>query len=384
MAKILVVDNNETLARLIEEVLLTDGHQVALAGDGGGALRLVEAGEFDVAFIDLVLPDFCGLEILKTFRRKGHLTVPIIISGQVDINCAIASINAGVFHYLRKPFDIDDISKIAGAAIQQKGRLARPSRAPSRAAQSDGNSTASGTAIKLGGDLLIATIALMAGFVGIGEYFDARRVPYLWSKLEVAYLVASFACCFVFVYFNRGLKTGWANLENASSKKAALKGDFINLIFSYVLFAAVLFFVTSYTRAGYAILAGAGLGLAAFWLKNRLFLPGLARFWQRSREGRKKITIKSAAVQTEPGDSEREESDQFCRAACSHTCLKYNFAPQNQASQKGPAGDYQRPNITSSKEGGIEIGPSRLINDLFGSRIKNAKAENGIKEGVNR
>lgn len=361
---------------------MADGHQVSLAVDGAGALRLVEAEEFDIAFIDLILPDFCGLEILRTFRRQGHLTIPIIISGQVDINCAIASINAGVFHYLRKPFDIDDISRITGAAIQQKGRLARPSRAPSRATQSEGNTTGSGTAIKLGGDLLIATIALLAGFIGIGEFFDARRVPFLWSKLEMAYLIASFACCYGFVYFIRGYRHDPADGSVKAHGKTSFNRDLTNLLFSYILFTAILFFAAGYSKAGYAILTGAGLGLAGFWLKNRLPLSRLVRLWQPLREGRKKITIKSGAAQTEPVGREHQAADQYCRTACSHACLKYNLSPQHQTYPKKPGADYQRPMIARGSEQDIKIGPSRLISDLFGSRNQRAADRTGFKEEV--
>ena len=388
MAKILVVDNNETLARLIEEVLLADGHEVVLAGDGGSALDLVEAEEFDVAFIDLILPDICGLEILRTFKRKKRPTIPIIISGQVDINCAIASINAGVFHYLRKPFDIDVINRITRAAIWEKKRLSQSTKPAQPEALVKNITAGSGTAIRLIGDLLIATIGLFAGFVGIGEFFNARKVPFLWGNMELAYLIVSFACCYGFVYFNRiqnlpGKRSDWSRqAAGGYSGKMALKQDFTNLIFAYILFAAVLFFVTSYGRAGYAILAGAALGLAGFWLKNTMILPKLTGFVLPLREGRKKITIKSRQAQPAKVELDQPADDIHARANCSLTCLRYGHSWHNQSYRKAAGKATDNPEIASAETQEVDSEPSVLISELFGSRNLRAIARTDIKEGI--
>ena len=81
MARILVVDDDDSLRRLLKAVLERAGHEVTTAGDGFEAIRLVDAQPFDLVITDLIMPEMEGIQMIGQLRRLAPDTKIIAMSG---------------------------------------------------------------------------------------------------------------------------------------------------------------------------------------------------------------------------------------------------------------------------------------------------------------
>ncbi len=104
-ANILLVDDDHTFSTLMGDVLQFAGFNVTLAGDGESALKLLESQQFDLALLDILLPDINGVDVLqKALALQPDLTV-IMISGGKEIKPAVDAIKHGAYDYIEKPLD---------------------------------------------------------------------------------------------------------------------------------------------------------------------------------------------------------------------------------------------------------------------------------------
>ena len=101
--RILVVDDEEIIASTLQEFLVSEGFEVAVAGDGPTALAALEAFEPDVAICDIQLPGSDGLELLdRTLLVRPELMV-LIITAYATVETAVAAFRRGAHDYLIKP-----------------------------------------------------------------------------------------------------------------------------------------------------------------------------------------------------------------------------------------------------------------------------------------
>ncbi|WP_157973626.1 adenylate/guanylate cyclase domain-containing protein [Tropicimonas sp. IMCC34043] len=105
--RILVVDDTAQNRDLLKRQLVRQGHEVTLAASATEALALVETGDFDLALVDILMPDLNGIELLG--RLKAHQDwrqIPVImVSGLNEIRAVTRCIEAGAEDYLEKPVD---------------------------------------------------------------------------------------------------------------------------------------------------------------------------------------------------------------------------------------------------------------------------------------
>jgi excisionase family DNA binding protein len=109
-AKILVVDDDDLIRMLFQEILNDLGHTAALARDGNQALELMKQSDFDLVFLDLLLPGMDGAELLKKLRALKPRMPVIIITGHPDSDIMSRALVEGPFGVMRKPFSQDDIT----------------------------------------------------------------------------------------------------------------------------------------------------------------------------------------------------------------------------------------------------------------------------------
>lgn len=102
----LLVEPDPALADLIRNTFAKQGTTIDLAPDGRRALTTLQAGVYDACIIELVLPDLCGLELIKTLRGQGYATPIMSLSEASGAATISEALDAGADDYLRKPVDL--------------------------------------------------------------------------------------------------------------------------------------------------------------------------------------------------------------------------------------------------------------------------------------
>lgn len=119
MAKILVVDDEETIRKLLSGNIQRKGHEVVCVEDGYRACDVFAVFQPDVIVSDIKMPRMTGFQMWEQLKAKHKECPPIIyITGHGEKSAAIESLRMGAFDYLEKPFDMDDFNHRLDAAIK--------------------------------------------------------------------------------------------------------------------------------------------------------------------------------------------------------------------------------------------------------------------------
>src|SRR5262249_52938403 len=108
MARILIVDAEAKLGRVLVEVLDGRGHEVERVGNGQEALARVARGGVDILVTDLRMPGVDGMEVLRQTRRASPATDVVLMTAYASAQGAVAAMKEGAVDYLIKPFAIDE------------------------------------------------------------------------------------------------------------------------------------------------------------------------------------------------------------------------------------------------------------------------------------
>lgn len=109
MVKILIVEDDEFLADLMQDCLVASDHDVKSVGTGGDALKELETGVFEVVLLDWQLPDMEGLDVLKQYRQSKGSAKVVMLTGMRGRK--EDGMESGADRFLMKPFKIDEILK---------------------------------------------------------------------------------------------------------------------------------------------------------------------------------------------------------------------------------------------------------------------------------
>ena len=104
MTKILLVEDEEKLARFVELELTHEGYQVEKAFDGRTGLELAEKGGFDLLLLDIMLPGLNGLEVLRRLRKEGSGVPVIMLTARDAVMDKVTGLDMGADDYVTKPF----------------------------------------------------------------------------------------------------------------------------------------------------------------------------------------------------------------------------------------------------------------------------------------
>ena len=120
--RILVVDDDPVVQRSCERILGQD-YDVRVAASGAEGLSLLAGEPFDLALVDLKLPDVCGMEILRQAPDRFPDLPIIVITGYSTIKSAVGAIKMGAFDYVAKPFTPDEIEAVVEKALRRRRLL---------------------------------------------------------------------------------------------------------------------------------------------------------------------------------------------------------------------------------------------------------------------
>ena len=104
-AKILIVDDQKAICRILQKIFQDQGHDVHIAHSGIQALRVFDTYEFDVVITDINMPDLNGLDLLKEIKKRNQDIPTIMITASQEIQAAKSSFKLGAYDYITKPFD---------------------------------------------------------------------------------------------------------------------------------------------------------------------------------------------------------------------------------------------------------------------------------------
>jgi DNA-binding NtrC family response regulator len=121
-AKILVVDDEPTVTKGCRRILGEAGYDVDTVATGRDGLSRALEGNFDLVVTDLRLPDFSGMELVRTLRARRPETAIVIITGYGSVPNAVEAIKLGVSDYVEKPFSPEQIAGAVGRAIAAQSR----------------------------------------------------------------------------------------------------------------------------------------------------------------------------------------------------------------------------------------------------------------------
>jgi DNA-binding NtrC family response regulator len=108
-ARILVIDDDENIRKVLVAILADEGYNVESAGTGKEALEKTRKQLFNAALVDVRLPDIEGIELLTKFRPTSPKLRKIVITGYPTLQNAIQAVNSGADAYIMKPFDVDKV-----------------------------------------------------------------------------------------------------------------------------------------------------------------------------------------------------------------------------------------------------------------------------------
>jgi DNA-binding NtrC family response regulator len=106
IVNILIVDDEEEVRTLLSSILIDEGYSVETVEKGKQALKICEKILFDVALIDIELPDIKGTELLHRLKTIQPKMVKIIVTGHPSIENAVKAVNDKADGYILKPFDV--------------------------------------------------------------------------------------------------------------------------------------------------------------------------------------------------------------------------------------------------------------------------------------
>jgi len=118
-AKILVVEDDATIARFVELELEHAGYSVMKVSDGLAVLSAAEDYAPDVIVLDLMLPGMDGLEITRNLRSAGATTPILMLTARSETQDVVTGFDAGADDYLRKPFEIPELLSRIGALLKR-------------------------------------------------------------------------------------------------------------------------------------------------------------------------------------------------------------------------------------------------------------------------
>ena len=121
-ARILVVDDEESIRDLLRLVLTGEGYSVVTANDGEEAIEHLKAQRFDLVITDLVMPRVNGVEVLRAAKRIDSNFPVIVITGYPSVETVTELVKLGAGDYLRKPFNVD-VVLVTVAKLLEMGRM---------------------------------------------------------------------------------------------------------------------------------------------------------------------------------------------------------------------------------------------------------------------
>ena len=198
--RILVVDDEEGMRRLLSRVLTREGYETSAVANGAEALRLVASERFDLVVTDIKMPEMDGLQLLAELKEYEPSLPIIVITAYGTIENAVQALRSGAYDYIAKPFENDEIKLTVAKAFERERLLAENRYLH---AELEGRYDFSGI---VGGSLAMQQVydmassvavsnanVLITGESGTGKELLARSIHYSSLRKEKPFVVLNCA-----------------------------------------------------------------------------------------------------------------------------------------------------------------------------------------------
>ena len=118
--QILIVDDDESIRRLLAAVLAREGYQTAVARDGEEGLAIFRNASPDIVLMDIRMPGISGIEAMRAMLELRPNAAVILMTAYADLDTAVQAIKNGVFDFVIKPFDLAEIGLLVDRAYQMR------------------------------------------------------------------------------------------------------------------------------------------------------------------------------------------------------------------------------------------------------------------------
>lgn len=119
MVRILIVEDEEKIARFTELELVHEGYEVVKADNGRDGLEIAEKGGIDLILLDIMLPKINGLEVLRRLRKNSDIPV-IMLTARDAVMDKVSGLDAGADDYITKPFAIEELLARIRTALKKR------------------------------------------------------------------------------------------------------------------------------------------------------------------------------------------------------------------------------------------------------------------------
>ncbi len=125
--RILIVDDEPAVLALLRRILSTEDAEILAVRTGAQALEIARRTHLDLVMLDVRLPDVSGMEVLRRVREVDEVVPVIMMTSHGSAETVRASMRLGAFDYLTKPFDNQEVKRIAREAMTSRAHRLVPS-----------------------------------------------------------------------------------------------------------------------------------------------------------------------------------------------------------------------------------------------------------------
>jgi DNA-binding response OmpR family regulator len=117
--KILLVEDNEPIARMIERGLNSDGYDIVVTNNGKSALDIASRSNFSLIVLDIMLPELSGIEVCERLRDRGNRVPILMLTARDTVEDRVRGLDVGADDYLNKPFAFPELSARVRALLRR-------------------------------------------------------------------------------------------------------------------------------------------------------------------------------------------------------------------------------------------------------------------------
>ncbi|WP_339236684.1 response regulator transcription factor [Oceanobacillus sp. FSL W7-1281] len=107
--RILIVEDEQKISRVLQLELDYEGYETIVAANGKQALEYIEAEEWGLILLDIMIPELSGLEVLRRVRKQGNETPVILLTARDEVYDKVNGLDLGANDYITKPFQIEEL-----------------------------------------------------------------------------------------------------------------------------------------------------------------------------------------------------------------------------------------------------------------------------------